>query len=241
MDDTTALSMPAKVATAIAEVMEEIPKLAKGEKNTHGNYNFASIDDFLEAVRPLCARRGLIIVQDEESFETKEMGLDKNGKPAHWLVMQFRFTLAHSSGETWGVRPARSIMVSASMGAQAFGAAQSYALKQFLRSLLQIATGDWDDADTGNHGDLPKSKRNPPGITKFRSEARAFYKDLYACTTYDEYVGFVQSAEAKVFLENARNNFQDDWDGDGGDVNGIRKDMEIFCERLKADIKKEGF
>ena len=235
MDDSTAPSMPQKVATAIAEVMEEIPKLAKGEKNTHGNYNFASIDDFLEAVRPLCARRGLIIVQDEESFETKDIG----GKP--WLFMQFRFTLAHSSGETWAHRPARSIMVNAAMGAQAFGAAQSYALKQFMRSLFQIATGEKDDADFHEQSNLPKAERNPPGITKFRGEARAFYKDLYACTTYDEYVAFVQSADAKAFLENAMKNFPKDWEGDGEDVKGIRKDMEIFCDRLKADIKKEGF
>ena len=235
MDDSTAPSMPAKVATAIAEVMEEIPKLAKVEKNTHGDYNFASIDDFLEAVRPLCARRGLIIVQDEEAFETKDVG----GKA--WLLMRFRFTLAHLSGETWAHRPARSIMVNAAMGAQAFGAAQSYALKQFMRSLFQIATGEKDDADFHEQSNLPKAERNPPGITKFRGEARAFYKDLYSCTTYDEYVAFVQSADAKAFLENAMRNFPKDWEGDGDDVKGIRKDMEIFCERLKADIKKEEF
>ena len=239
MDDTTAPSMPAKVATAIAKVMEEVPKLAKDEKNEHGKYNFASVDDFLQAVRPLCAKHGLIIVQDEEAFEVKATA--GGDKPTQWLLMRFRFTIAHLSGETWAHRPARSIMVNAAMGAQAFGAAQSYALKQFLRSLFQIATGEKDDADFHEQSNLPKAERNPPGITKFRGEARAFYKDLYACTTYDEYVAFVQSADAKAFLENAMKNFPKDWEGDGEDVKGIRKDMEIFCDRLKADIKKEGF
>lgn len=148
--------MPPKVAAAVAAVMAEVPKLAKTERNTHGSYNFASIDDFLEAVRPLCAKSGLIIVQDEDGFEMRDGGSDKNGKPVSWLVIRFKFTLAHASGETWAHRPTRTIMVAASMGAQAFGAAQSYCLKQFERSLFQIATGEKGaDADEHPAADLP--------------------------------------------------------------------------------------
>jgi hypothetical protein len=53
--------MPPNVAAAISKVMAGVPKLQRGETNTHGQYKFASIDDFLEAVRPLCAESGLII------------------------------------------------------------------------------------------------------------------------------------------------------------------------------------
>ena len=152
--------MPPKVAAAIAAVMKAVPKLAKGERNTHSNYNFASIDDFLEAVRPLCAENGLIILQDEDSFETKE-GAGKDGKPKVWLLMRFAYTLVHSSGETWAYRPMRTIMVDGSMGSQAFGAAQSYSLKQFQRSLFQIATGEQDqDADSHPQFDLPNARGN---------------------------------------------------------------------------------
>ena len=152
-------ALPPKVAAAICAVMGEVPMLGKGEKNSHGNYNFASIDDFLEAVRPLCAKHGLIIIQDEESFEMKE----------GWLIMTFRFTLAHASGETWGYRPTRTIMVSSKMGSQAFGAAQSYALKQFERSLFQIATGEkGNDADEHPAADLPTEpkKAQPRTVQK---------------------------------------------------------------------------
>ena len=45
-------------------------------------------------------------------------------------------------------------------GAQAFGSAQSYALKQFLRSLFMIPTGDKDDPDN----DATKDIANPPTI-----------------------------------------------------------------------------
>lgn len=84
----------------------------------------------------------------------------------------------------------------------------------------------------------PVPEGNPPGITKFRQEAREFYKELYACTEYDQYVLFVKSAEAQAFMVKARDQFPKDWNGDGGDINGIKKDMEVFCNRLKADKKE---
>jgi hypothetical protein len=217
--------MPPKVAGAITAVMNEVPKLQKTEKNSHGNYNFASIDDFLEAVRPLCAKHGLIISQDEESFEMTE----------GWLIVRFAFTLAHSSGETWGHRPRRTIMVSSKMGSQAFGAAQSYCLKQFERSLFQIATGEkGQDADEHAPADLPNVKKSPPGITKFREELRAFRKDMFACTDYDQYVAFANTKDAKAFVEKARTQFPNDWNGDGGDIKGLRQEMVEFCESLKS-------
>lgn len=228
METENLAAMPPKVANAITEVMKEVPKLTKTEKNSHGNYNFASIDDFLEAVRPLCAKHGLIISQDEESFEMSE----------GWLIVRFAFTLAHSSGETWAHKPRRTIMVSAKMGSQAFGAAQSYCLKQFERSLFQIATGEkGQDADEHAPADLPQIK-NPPGITKFREELRAFRKDMFACTDYEQYVAFANTKDAKGFVEKARTQYPNDWNGDGGDIKGLRQEMVDFCDSLKSTQSK---
>ena len=42
---------PEAVSNAIAAVMADIPKLEREETNKHANYKFASIDDFLDAVR----------------------------------------------------------------------------------------------------------------------------------------------------------------------------------------------
>lgn len=156
MNDNSISQMPPKIASAITEVMDKIEQIAKAEKNQHGNYNFASIDDFLKATNPLCAKAGLILIQDEDSFEVREGGTDKNGKPVNWLHLTYKFTLAHSSGETWDYQPRRSIIVNSSMGSQAFGAAQSYVLKQFMRSLFQIATGDKEDIDHEAATPLPQ-------------------------------------------------------------------------------------
>ena len=227
------LAIPPKVAAAIGKVMEAVPKLKKGEKNTHGNFNFTSIDDFLEAVRPLCASSGLIIVQDEASFELRE-GVDKAGKVVRWLLITFQFTLAHISGETWGHRPKRTIMVNAAMGAQAFGAAQSYALKQFQRSLFQIATGEkGEDADSHPPGDLPAdrtggypkktaAKVGAKNKTELKKMAMAFSADLDACMDYDQLIALLNTAESMGFLSLYEEHMPDAYFGDGEDIIGLK-------------------
>jgi hypothetical protein len=175
--------MPPNVAAAISKVMAGVPKLQRGEKNQHAGYNFASIDDFLEAVRPLCAESGLIILQDEASSEIKDGGVDRQGKPRRWLSMTYAFTLAHASGETWAHRPQRTIVVDTSMGSQAFGAAQSYCLKLFMRSLFQIATGEkGQDVDEHAPVDLPdgngQRKRTRAEISADANRKRQEYRDV---------------------------------------------------------------
>jgi len=135
--------MPEAVAGAINAVMGRIRGLLKTERNRAGGYRFASIDDFLGAVNPLCAKAGLIILQDELDARLVHDGTELTSRS--WLWATFTFTLVHKSGALYGPLT-RSVMVPAS-GAQAFGAAQSYALKQFMRSLFQIPTGDGEDAD----------------------------------------------------------------------------------------------
>ncbi len=162
--------LPPKVAAALSTVMGKVQKLGKDEKNPHANYKYAGIESFLEMVRPLCAGAGLIIVQDEEGFEFRD-ATDKYGKALTWLVMTFSFGLAHSSGETWPYRCKRTGMVQASMGSQAFGAAQSYALKSFLRSIGLIATGDSEDADSHEQRDLPVNGKAKTGAATAHEEA----------------------------------------------------------------------
>jgi hypothetical protein len=147
-------TFPPRVAGAIAQVMAGVTTLGKGNENKHGNYKFAGIDDFLEVTRPLCAAAGLIIFQDEDTCEI--IGGDKP-----WLKITYTFRLTHASGETWDGTIRRTIMVDARMGAQAFGAAQSYVLKQFMRSLFQMATGDGEDADSHAQSELPKERPEP--------------------------------------------------------------------------------
>jgi len=132
-----------EVLKAVSSAMGEVKKVAKLGQNTHDKYAFASIDDFLALVNPVCAAAELTILCDEEKIEdfTRK---GKYGENA-WIRATFSFTVYHSSGQCLP-KTTRTVEVIRN-GAQAYGSAQSYALKQFLRSLFLIPTGDKDDAD----------------------------------------------------------------------------------------------
>jgi hypothetical protein len=145
---------PELIATSINTIMRNLKPILKTECNGDRNYRFASIDGFLAAINPLCARAGLVILQDEIDARLVHGGTDLKDRSHLWVT--FEFSLAHVTGAYWGPIT-RSIMVPAD-GAQAFGAAQSYALKQFLRGLFQIPTGETEDADFSFRG-RPSSRR----------------------------------------------------------------------------------
>lgn len=165
--------MPKAVSEALSKVMAGVTKLGKDERNPFANYKYAGIESFLEMLRPLCAEAGLNILMDEESVEFRDAA-DKGGKMVTWLVMRFAFGLA-AGGETWPQKIRRTAMVQASMGSQAFGAAQSYALKSFLRSQALIATGESEDADSHEQRDLPKKTKaqSRPDFTELEAGIRA--------------------------------------------------------------------
>jgi hypothetical protein len=140
-------AFPPAIAKAVIEVMKAIGTLGKGhERNDAGaRYNYASIDDFIEHVRGHCADAGLFIIPGEaRDAETQEV-TTKAGKSMVIWNARFAFILAHESGQSFGPIY-KGVMVPAN-GAQAAGSAQSYALKQFMRGLFLIPTGDGDDPD----------------------------------------------------------------------------------------------
>jgi hypothetical protein len=101
-------AMPEAVAVAVNAVMGRIKGLLKTERNRAGGYRFASIDDFLSAVNPLCVKAGLIILQDELDARLVHDGTELTNRS--WLWATFTFTLAHKSGALYGPLT-RSVMV----------------------------------------------------------------------------------------------------------------------------------
>jgi len=142
-----------KIDAAIAYVTKAVKRLEKADRNSHGNYAFASIDDFLAMTGRLCGEAGLSVLMDEADFEIiPDMFATKQGKVSA-LRMKFAITL-RCEGEMAGPYH-RSILVPANMGSQAFGAAQSYVLKQFLRATFQIPTGDkGEDINAHDTGEM---------------------------------------------------------------------------------------
>ena len=134
---------------AVAKAMGEMKRIAKDSRNTEQKYDFASVDDFLAMTGPVCAANGLVTILNEVEVE----GFERQGKygASHWLRIVFEVHTMHISGESLPV--ARRTVEVIRTGAQSFGSAQSYVLKQYQRALYQIPTGDKDDADFAEKGD----------------------------------------------------------------------------------------
>ena len=87
-------------------------------------------------------------------------------------------------------------MVRADMGSQAFGAAQSYSLKQFMRSLFQISTGD-DESDTSEQSSIAGTVKDafPDGPQKNKSNLdkaiTAYLAHIDALTNSDDLEEFI--------------------------------------------------
>ena len=156
--------LPKSIATAINGVMKDIRMLKKDDENKFQNYNYASIDKFLSAVNPLCAKHGLIITMDEESCK-----VSRDGAKNPWVHIVYKFILSHASGDTWGYTPRRNMFVSMT-GGQSMGSSMSYTLKQFMRSLFQISTGEKDDLD-GHNQNFDVQKKTT-GKTDHKTERR---------------------------------------------------------------------
>tara|TARA_R110000751_G_scaffold70649_1_gene143224 strand:- start:128 stop:781 length:654 start_codon:yes stop_codon:yes gene_type:complete len=130
----------AKVNAAISKTMAAVQTVGKDDLNQHGNYNFASIDGFLGGCRDACAANGL---HPEISVISYEPFTGSNSK--QWATYTYEVVMCHESGEE--TKPVQTVVSLPITGAQTSGSAQSYALKQYLRGLFLIKTGEKDDPD----------------------------------------------------------------------------------------------
>lgn len=154
--------MESSVFEAISAAAKEIKRLPKESRNTEHKYDFASVDDFFAMTGPICAKHGLTIIVDECGVQD----LERAGKygVTQWSRYSFRFTIFDRRGDKTPT-VGRSVEV-VRLGAQSAGSAQSYALKQFLRSTFQIPTGDDDDPDNGNDAGSDQSAARHPTAAK---------------------------------------------------------------------------
>lgn len=143
---------------AIIAAKSEIKRLEKADKNVFGKYDFTSVDDVKDHIRPILAKHGLDIDMDEIKFKTTIIPPAKaNDKPFILAKFKYAFQIVHVSGEK-GTVECRSVPIQYT-GAQTSGAAQSYGLKEYFKSRFQVSTGDTEDeADQRNQDNLMGEK-----------------------------------------------------------------------------------
>lgn len=157
--------------SAMIAVFQEIKRLKKDDRNTHGNYDFTSVDDFKDFVRPLMARHKLIPHVNQVGFQMLEFTATVKGKDERKAAAQFDFviTVFHESGEQ--SEPEGITVVLPFTGAQTSGAARSYAVKEWIKSRFFASSGDQQD-----EADLIEQSRESLRLSK--ADARPLHSDL---------------------------------------------------------------
>ena len=189
----------AKVNAAISKTMAAVQTVGKDDKNQHGNYNFASIDGFLGGCRDACAANGL---HPEISVISYEPFTGSNSK--QWATYTYEVVMCHDSGEE--TKPVQTVVSLPITGAQTSGSAQSYALKQYLRGLFLIKTGEKDDPDFNAPVDLeiPAQAVAAPSKNYDLDAMEAKILSIKTLTALNVYISELNGLFVKMHKDNPR-------------------------------------
>ncbi len=207
--------MNTELNKAVCAVMAEVHSLKKAEDNKHGNYKYVSVDAFKDFVRPLMAKHGLSLSQNEVDFALDTVH-GRNG-PTVVARITYEFIMRHISGE---VDPAeRATIVLPYTGAQTAGAAKSYVIKEYMKGKFLVSTGDKDLIEGGADADAYKQQEYTGAVPKLgispheeplqntgpqllkRDEARKLYKELQAELVTLETISEVSKWEKSRLLD----------------------------------------
>lgn len=196
------------VNAGVLSVMAALGTLAKERTGKGVNYSFASIDDFLSFVRVHCFEAGIFIEQDEIEARMVDVAKGDGKMMAMWWA-QYAFTVRHVGGTSIGPMR-RSVMVQA-FGAQSCGAAMAYALKQFMRSLFLIPTGEADPDEQRTEISASGGARE----TDLQRKAGRIRKDFLRANNVEELKGV--------------------WQGNAVDLDTIKRASETAHEFLTKE------
>lgn len=136
---------PKNIASALFEVQSKIGTLGYDSANAHQKYKYVSIDKYYEKIRPLLVDAGIMVIPDEIH---SEISPDRKV-----FTATYQFSILHKDGALW-TYPIRRTIALPFMGAQSCGSALSYAEKIAMRTIFKINSGERDDADMFEQGDM---------------------------------------------------------------------------------------
>lgn len=186
----------AKLANALVDAQEEMPKVEPDAVNPHFKSKFVSLDHLIAKTRPVLNKHGLAIVQSPSHID---------GQPA------LTTTIYHTSGEAvTSVMP----LLLAGSDMQKLGAALTYARRYAWAAALGIAGEEDDD---GNAASAPpksapkvaeKEKTGPPAtdalmqkLIALSLEYKALVNDFDVSAVRLKAAERAGKADYKVWLE----------------------------------------
>lgn len=129
---------------AIPAIMSELNAIGKNSKNIQQNYNFRSIDDVTNALKPLLSKHGVFIVPTFLNSERMDKQT-RNGGTMYFERVQYAFDFFASDGSSF-----RAIVQSEGMDSadKSSNKALMAAFKYLVITVFCINTADNEDADS---------------------------------------------------------------------------------------------
>lgn len=136
-------------------------KATKGRWNSFGKYHYRSCEDILEAVKPLCAEQGCVLLIADEMVLVGER-----------YYIKATATLKTPESEFVATGYAREADDKKGMdSSQITGTASSYARKYALNGLFCIDDNKDADTDEYQHENKAKEEKNKPANKPVKSRA----------------------------------------------------------------------
>lgn len=130
-----------KIHEAMAAVMQAVPAVPKGDRNTSQNFSFRGIDAVLNAVGPALRDQGVLILPTlvDERHQTVQVG--RNQTPMNWVLLTMRYMFVGPEGDTLHVTVPGEAM---DAGDKAYSKAMSVALRTALIQTFALPTDEPD-------------------------------------------------------------------------------------------------
>lgn len=134
-----------KLAVSLVKFNSEISKISKDAKNPFFKSNYVTLDKLIDATRPILKDNGLVIMQSPLSKENGSIGIQT--------------LLMHESGEFIESEPI--FMTPAKINdPQQAGSIISYMRRYSYQAILNLNTGEDDDADKSTSNEDKQAKIN---------------------------------------------------------------------------------
>jgi len=216
-----------EINKAICAVMAEVKRLEKAGLNAFDKYNFTSIDDFKDHIRPLLAKHGLNVSISEHGIEIVPLE-NSQGKMKTNVRVTFAITLSHVSGE---VAPSDvSTVILPYTGAQTAGIAKSYAIKEWIKGRFLASSGD-----VAEEADMRRQDEFTAPSVMSKKDAKPLYEGLQK-----ELREIVSERNSAAMLQWALDNrpqllqLPKDWQDE------LRQEYAREFETIKATEKADG-
>ena len=153
-----------KLAISLVKFNSEVSKIAKDAKNPFFKSNYVTLDKLIEATRPILQENGLVVMQSPLSKEDGSIGIQT--------------LLIHESGEFIESEPIFMKPAKANDPQQA-GSIISYMRRYSYQAILNLNTGEDDDANKSTSEEDKKSKLNNKSYSNNKKLSESQLKRMY--------------------------------------------------------------